>query len=83
MGGRAMTLQEKLATRARAFELRDAGKGAEALALEKTIPVSPFLAKIIQEKAGADFLVRNNWNLQEAEAEFGPGWLTHRPTDQC
>ena len=77
MARQTMTLQEKLTMRAQAFELREAGKGAEALALEKTIPLSPFLAKIIKEKAGTDFLVKNSWNLMEAEAEFGPEWLAH------
>jgi len=35
-----------------------------------------YLAKIMKEKMGADFLINGGWNLSEAEAEFGPDWLS-------
>jgi hypothetical protein len=34
------------------------------------------LAKIMKEKVGVDYLTNSGWNLSEAEAEFGPGWLS-------
>lgn len=71
-----MTLKEKLAIGVKAAELRDAGKDSEALALEKTIPMPPFLAKIMKEKVGADYLITSGWNLSEAEAAFGKDWLS-------
>ena len=39
----------------------------------KTAPLPPYIAKVIKEKAGAEYLA--GWNLSEAEAEFGAGWL--------
>lgn len=76
MAGKMMTLKEKLAIGARAIELRNVGENDAAMALQKTAPVPPFLAKIIKEKVGADYLIKSGWNLTEAEAEFGQGWLS-------
>jgi hypothetical protein len=42
----------------------------------KTAPLPPYIAKVIKEKVGADFLVNSGWNLSEAEAEFGQNWLS-------
>jgi len=39
----------------------------------KTTPIPPYIAKVIKEKAGAEYLA--GWNLSEAEAEFGPSWI--------
>jgi hypothetical protein len=69
-----MTLDEKLAISIKAAELREAGDAEGAVRLMKTAPVPPYIAKVIKEKAGAEYLT--GWNLSEAEAEFGPGWLT-------
>ena len=76
MTGQMMTLKEKLTLGVKIAELQDAGKEDEALALEKTIPIPPFLAKVMKEKVGADFLIQSGWNLAEAEAAFGTDWLT-------
>jgi hypothetical protein len=51
----------------------DEGKEDEAMTLFKTIPMPPFLAKITKEKLGVEYL--DGWNLAEAEAKFGSGWL--------
>jgi hypothetical protein len=72
----SMTFNEQLAMGVKVAELRRAGKDDEALALEKTIPMPPFLAKIIKEKVGAGYLINSGWNLAEAEAEFGQDWLS-------
>ena len=71
-----MTLDEKLAISNRAFELLDAGDREGYSRLTRSIPMPPYLAKVFKEKVGADFLINGGWNLSEAEAEFGPGWLT-------
>ena len=68
-----MTLDEKLAISIKAAELRKAGDKEGAMRLMKTTPIPPYIAKVIKEKAGAEYLA--GWNLSEAEAEFGPGWL--------
>ena len=70
-----MTLDEKLAISNKAFELLDAGNREGYSRLIRTAPMPPYLAKILKEKMGADFLIDGGWNLSEAEAEFGPGWL--------
>jgi hypothetical protein len=76
MSQQMMTLKEKLAIGVKAAELRNAGSNTEALALEKTVPIPPFLAKIMKEKVGANYLINSGWNLAEAEAEFGQDWLS-------
>jgi hypothetical protein len=42
----------------------------------KQTPLQPYLAKFVKEHLGADFLINLGWNLSEAEAEYGPGWLS-------
>ena len=70
-----MTLDEKLAIGCKAVELSKAGDEEGYMRLMKTVPIPPYIAKVIKEKVGADFLVKEGWNLSEAEAEFGNGWL--------
>ncbi|MDR1836817.1 MAG: hypothetical protein LBQ89_04070 [Treponema sp.] len=76
MTGQTMTLKEKLAIIVKTVEFDEAGKEDEAMALTKTVPMPPFLAKIMKEKVGADYLLNSGWNLSEAEAEFGQDWLS-------
>jgi len=68
-----MTLDEKLVISNKAFRLMDAGDEEGGIRLMKTAPLPPYIAKVIKEKAGAEYLA--GWNLSEAEAEFGSGWL--------
>lgn len=68
-----MTEKEKAAITVKAIALREAGKQDEAMALFKSVPMPPFLAKITKEKMGVEYL--DGWNLAEAEAKFGPDWL--------
>jgi len=76
MTGQAMTKKEQLTILAKAAELHREGKEAESMALTKTVPMPPFWAKIMKEKVGVDYLIKSGWNLSEAEAEFGQGWLS-------
>jgi hypothetical protein len=71
-----MTLDEKLAISNKACELLKAGDREGYSRLIRTAPMPPYLAKIAKEKIGPDFLINGGWNLSEAEAEFGPDWLT-------
>ena len=71
-----MTIDEKLAISCKAAELRDAGDKEGASRLLKTAPLPPYLAKVYKEKIGAKQLIESGWNLSEAEAEFGPDWLS-------
>jgi len=70
-----MTLDEKLAISNRALDLYDAGDKEGFSRLIRTAPMPPYLAKVMKDKMGADFLLKGGWNLSEAEAEFGSGWL--------
>jgi hypothetical protein len=76
-GGQTMTEKEKAAIMMKVCNLWDAGKDVEAHALQATIPLQPWLAKVLKDKVGADFLIKAGYNLSEAEAEFGQNWLTH------
>ena len=70
-----MTLDEKLAISCKAAELRKAGDLEEADRLLKTAPLPPYIAKVIKEKVGLEYLINSGWNLSEVEAEFGSEWL--------
>ena len=70
-----MSLDEKLAISNRALDLLDAGDREGYSRLTRSIPMPPYLAKVMKEKMGADFLINGGWNLVEAEAEFGKNWL--------
>jgi hypothetical protein len=71
-----MTLEEKTAIGLKALELNKQGKPEECERMMKQIPLQPYLAKFAKEHFGADFLTKYGWNLSEADAEYGPGWLT-------
>jgi len=59
----------------KSIELEDAGKKEEARALMKQIPLPPWLAEVTKKMWGADFLIQGGYNLSDAEAKFGQGWL--------
>jgi hypothetical protein len=71
-----MTEKEKAAITLRVCKLWEEGKDEEAHALFATIPLQPYLAKVAKKLHGADYLIKAGYNLSEAEAAFGPDWLT-------
>ena len=71
-----MTIDEKLSISNKACALWNAGDKEGCERLTKTIPMPPFLAKIMKEKVGVDYLINSGWNLSEAEAKFGSDWLS-------
>ena len=71
-----MSLDDKLSLRMKVFELEEQGKLEEAQKLERSIPLSPYLAKWAKKRLGAEFLIENGWNLSDAEAQYGPDWLS-------
>jgi len=70
-----MTLDEKLAISNKAGDLWKAGDKEGYSRLMKTAPIAPYIAKVIKEKVGLDYLLNSGWNLSEVEAEFGSVWL--------
>jgi hypothetical protein len=75
MESKLMTENEKADIVMRSIELQKSGQEDEAFELRRTIPMPPYLAKFMKEKLGADVLVELDWNLAEAEAEYGQDWL--------
>ena len=73
---KTMTFDEKFTILSKAIALKNAGDREGYNRLMKTIPLPPYLAKIAKEKIGPEFFAKTGWNLSEAEAEFGPDWLT-------
>ena len=71
-----MTLDEKLAISMKACALYHAGDEEGFSRVIRTAPMPPYLAKIMKEKMGVDFLLKGGFNLSEAEAEFGRNWLS-------
>ena len=71
-----MTLDEKLAISMKACALRQSGDREGFQRVIKTAPMPPYLAKIYKETVGVEQLIKSGWNLSEAEAEFGSGWLS-------
>jgi hypothetical protein len=71
-----MSLHDKLQLKVKSLELEKQGKFEEAKKLQRQIPLAPYLAKTAKETIGADFLIKGGFNLSEAEAAFGPDWLT-------
>jgi hypothetical protein len=71
-----MTLDEKLAISNKACECYRAGDEESYIRITKTIPLPPYLAKVMKEKVGPEYLINSGWNLSEAEAEFGHNWLS-------
>ena len=70
-----MTDIEKVDTSYQACMLKRAGDEEGYDRLMRTIPLPPYLAKVIKEKVGLDCLLKLGWNLSEVEAEFGSDWL--------
>ena len=70
-----MTLDEKLAISCKAAALRENGDREGYINLMKTVPLPPYIAKVIKEKVGLDILLETKWNFSEVEAQFGSDWL--------
>ena len=71
-----MTTEEKLDVLMKAHEYREAGNEAEADRITLELPMPSYLAELYKDILGADFLIKGGYNLADAEAEFGPDWLT-------
>jgi hypothetical protein len=70
-----MTDEEKVDIAYQASMLSRAGDKEGYSRLIRTIPMPPYLAKVMKDKMGPEYLINGGWNLSEAEAEFGTDWL--------
>jgi len=75
MSKETMSIHDKLVISNKALALKEAGDNDGYSRLVRSIPMPPYLAKVMKEHVGTDYLINGGWNLSEAEAEFGPGWL--------
>ena len=71
----SMPLGDALRLLNKSSELKKQGKLEEADRLFKQVPMEPWLAKWIKSYLGAEFLIKNGYNLADADAEFGQNWL--------
>jgi hypothetical protein len=76
MESKHMNLHECLAVGAKAAELRKAGREDEAMAMGRSMPMPPHLAKIVKDKLGLEFLLKMDWNMAEVEDTYGKEWLS-------
>lgn len=70
-----MTFEEKEVVLDAIYEANLAGDEAEAGRLMRKLPLAPGLAEIAKDMYGKEYLVENGYDLSEANAEFGDGWL--------
>jgi len=70
-----MSIHDKLVISNKALALKEAGDDDGYSRLVRSIPMPPYLAKVMKEHVGVAFLINGGWNLSEAEVEFGPDWL--------
>jgi hypothetical protein len=71
-----MTLEQKLAICAKARKIKEQGNEKESIrVMAQEYPMPPYLAKWAKKRLGAEYLIKGGWNLDEANAEFGPDWL--------
>lgn len=75
MESKLMTDNERADVLMQVIALEEEGKVEEAKALRRTIPIAPFLAKIIKDKLGVEQLIQCDMNLAEAEVAYGTDWL--------
>ncbi|MDR0308151.1 MAG: hypothetical protein LBI42_15155 [Chitinispirillales bacterium] len=76
MSKETMTVSEKLRISNEAIALKKAGDIDGYDRLMKTLPLPPYIAKVIKEKVGLEYVTNSGWNLSEVKAEFGSAWLT-------
>ncbi len=75
MGNKLMTWEEKEVLLDAIYDANRAGNKDEAYRLMHQLPLAPGLAEIAKEMYGKEYLIENGFNLSEANAEFGDGWL--------
>jgi predicted phosphoribosyltransferase len=71
-----MTMDESLATGARASKLWDQGRQEVAKALLRTIPILPEQAAAVKKYYGLEALRALDVNLTAAVEKYGPDFLT-------
>jgi hypothetical protein len=71
-----MTLEEKTVVLNAIRMAEDAGDDEEdGRLMRQVLPLAPHLAMAAKEMYGKQYLLDRGYNLSEADAEYGDGWL--------
>ncbi len=71
-----MPFEEKEVILDAIYDAEQAGNYEEAERLmREVLPLVPHLAKAAKEMYGKEYLISRRYNLSDANAEFGDGWL--------
>ena len=70
-----LTIDEKRDIITKSLDAAERGDHNEALRLAQLMPLPLYLAKVVKDIWGAEFLRNSGWDLSEAEAEYGKNWL--------
>jgi len=73
---RTMSLIEKTDLILKSMELERQGKMEEAWKVRRQAPLAPYLAKFLKDHLGLQSLLNSGWNLSDAVAKYGPGFLS-------
>ena len=73
---KVMPLHDKLDMMLKLHELETQGKNEEAVILKQQIPLPAYLAKFAKDHLGTKFVQDLGWSMAEAEANYGPDWLS-------
>jgi hypothetical protein len=71
-----MSEEESVKLGAQVYKLMQQGKKAEAMALERTIPILPEQAYEMKKFYGLEVLKSLDLNLSNAVVKYGPDFLT-------
>lgn len=71
-----LTNDEKFEIIQKAQEARKRGDGEEADRILQQLPLAPHLAKSLKRQIGSTELLKAGFDLSEAEAAYGPNWLS-------
>ena len=70
-----LTHTQKLDILEQVLTAEEIGDEAEADRLIRLIPLPAHLAKAFKESFGKEYVLQSGYDLSEAEAQYGHGWL--------
>jgi hypothetical protein len=69
------TAQDRAAIITASLAAAEAGDEAEEFRLLRLLPMAPHLVLAAKEVYGIEYVKNSGWDLSEAYAELGEGWL--------
>ncbi len=71
-----LTREEEFKILQQSLEAAKRGDQEEAHRLALKVPLAPHLAKALKDLVGAEEMLKEGYDLSEAEAKYGPHWLS-------